>query len=79
MATLGTLELHITVPVRGCVGPEENNPVAVSCAVPPVARVSGVGEIEMEASTGAKHVTDVDPKVVRASIPKDLPANADNR
>src|SRR5277367_2874555 len=68
VATLGTLELHTTLPVRGCEGPEENNPVAVNCAEPPVGRVRGVGASEMEFSTGAKQVTDVDPVVVPAAV-----------
>lgn len=48
VATLEMLELHWTVFVRGCAGPEEKLPVAVNCAVPPVGSVSCVGAIVMD-------------------------------
>jgi hypothetical protein len=40
VATLDTLELHCTVFVIVCAGPEEKLPVAANCAVPPVGSVS---------------------------------------
>jgi len=48
VATLDTLELHWTVLVRGCAGPEEKLPVAANCAVPPVGSVSCAGAIVMD-------------------------------
>ena len=68
VATLETLELHWTVFVRGCVGPEEKLPVAVNCAVPPVGSVSCVGAIVMDWSAGAKQVTVVEPLVVPVAV-----------
>jgi hypothetical protein len=68
VATLGTLELHCTELVRPCEGPEEKTPVAVNCAVPPVGRVSGEGDTTTEVSTGAKHVTVVEPVVVPVAV-----------
>ncbi len=68
MATLGALELHCTEPVRPCEGPEEKMPVAVNCAVPPAARVSGAGDTTTELSTGARQVTNVEPVVVPVAV-----------
>jgi hypothetical protein len=68
VATLGTLELHCTVPFKGCDGPDEKLPVAVNCAVPPVGSVSCAGAIVMELSTGAKQVTVVEPVVVPVAV-----------
>jgi hypothetical protein len=68
VATLETLELHWTVFVSGCAGPEEKLPVAANCAVPPVGSVSCVGAIVMDWSTGAKHVTVVEPLVVPVAV-----------
>lgn len=68
VATLDTPELHCTVFVRGCEGPEEKLPVAANCAVPPVGRVSCVGAIVMELSTGAKQETPVEPVVVPVAV-----------
>jgi hypothetical protein len=48
VATPGTLELHWTVFVRGCAGPEEKLPVADNCAVAPVGSVSCVGAIVID-------------------------------
>jgi hypothetical protein len=64
VATLGTLERHWTVFVTLCAGPEEKLPVAVNCAVPPVGRVSCMGAIVMDFSTGAMQVTVAEPVVV---------------
>jgi hypothetical protein len=68
VATLETLELHCTVFVIVCAGPVEKVPVAVNCAVPPVGSVSCVGEIVMDLSTGAAHVTVVEPLVVPVAV-----------
>jgi hypothetical protein len=68
VATLDKLELHWTVFVRGCVGPEEKLPVAANCAVPPVGRVSCVGAIVIDWSTGGKQVTVVEPLVVPVAV-----------
>jgi hypothetical protein len=68
VATLETLELHCTVFVMVCAGPEEKLPVAANCAVPPVGSVSCVGAIAMVLSTGAKQVTVVEPAVVPVAV-----------
>jgi hypothetical protein len=68
VATLDTLELHCTVFVIDCAGPEEKLPVAANCAVPPVGSVSCVGAIVMDLSTGAKQVTVVEPVVVPVAV-----------
>ena len=68
VATLDTLELHWTVFVIVCAGPEEKLPVAANCAVPPVASVSCVGAIVMDVSTGARQVTVVEPVVVPVAV-----------
>jgi hypothetical protein len=68
VATLETLELHCTVFVIDCAGPEEKLPVAANCAVPPVGSVSCVGAIVMDLSTGAKQVTVVEPVVVPVAV-----------
>jgi hypothetical protein len=68
VATLETLELHWTVFVIVCAGPEEKLPVAANCAVPPVGSVSCVGAIVMDLSTGAKQVTVVEPVVVPVAV-----------
>ena len=68
VATLATLELHCAVFVKDCAGPEEKLPVAASCAVPPVGRVSCVGAIVMDWSTGGKQVTVVEPLVVPVAV-----------
>jgi hypothetical protein len=68
LATLGTLELHTTALVRGCEGPDEKSPVAVSCAVPPVGSVNAAGATAMELSTGAAQFTAVDPVVVPVAV-----------
>lgn len=68
VATLGTLELHCTVFVMGCAGPDEKLPVAVNCAVPPVGSVSCEGASVMDLSTGAKQVTVVEPVVVPVAV-----------
>ena len=43
-------------------------PVAANCAVPPVGSVSCAGAIVMDVSTGAKHVTVVEPVVVPVAV-----------
>jgi hypothetical protein len=68
VATFGTLELHCTVFVTVCDCPEEKLPVAANCAVPPVGSVSCEGAIVMDFSTGAKHVTVVEPLVVPVAV-----------
>jgi hypothetical protein len=68
VATLETLELHWTVFVTVCAGPEEKVPVAANCAVPPVGSVSCVGAIVMDLSTGAKQMTVVEPVVVPVAV-----------
>jgi hypothetical protein len=68
VATFETLELHCTVFVTFCVGPDEKLPVAANCAVPPVGSVSCVGEIVMDLSTGAKQLTVVEPVVVPVAV-----------
>ena len=68
VATLETLELHWTVFVIVCAGPEEKLPVAANCAVPPVGSVSCVGAIVMDWSTGARQVTVVEPVVVPVAV-----------
>jgi hypothetical protein len=68
VATPETLELHWTVFVTVCAGPEEKLPVAVNCAVPPVGRVSCEGAIVMDLSTGAKQVTVVEPVAVPVAV-----------
>lgn len=68
VATLETLELHWTVLVMSCAGPEEKFPVAANCTVPPVGSVSCVGAIAMDLSTGAKQLTVVEPLVVPVAV-----------
>jgi hypothetical protein len=68
VATLGTVEVHCTVLVRDCAGPEEKLPVAANCAEPPVGRVSCVGAMLMDWSTGAKQVTVVEPLVELVAV-----------
>lgn len=68
VATLETLEIHWTVFVIGCAGPEEKLPVAANCAVLPVGSMSCVGAIVMDWSTGAKQVTIVEPVVVPVAV-----------
>ena len=68
VATLDTLELHWTVFVMDCAGPEEKLPVAVNCALPPVGSISCVGAIVMDLSTGARQVTVVEPLVVPVAV-----------
>jgi len=68
VATLATLELHWTVFVIVCAGPEEKLPVAANCAVLPVASVSCVGAIVMDWSSGARQVTVVEPVVVPVAV-----------
>ena len=68
VATVGALELHSTVFVMLCDGPDEKMPVAVNCAVPPAGRVSGAGDTTTELSTGARQVTNVEPVVVPVAV-----------
>jgi hypothetical protein len=68
VATLETLELHWTLFVRDCAGPEEKLPVAANCAVAPLGSMSCVGAIVMDLSTGAKQVTVVEPVVVPVAV-----------
>jgi hypothetical protein len=68
VATLKTLEIHWTVFVIACAGPEEKVPVAANCAVLPVGSMSCVGAIVMDRSTGAKQVTIVEPVVVPVAV-----------